>query len=182
MQGPNPCGWLLTRLPIKTTAAPSRQTAFDRRGAVARRAIALLEVCKGLLVLALGTGLLEAMHHNIQLDAEWLVRHAHLNPASHFPHIFIQATGNASNSRLLALAAGAALYAAVRLGEGYGLWRDRRWAEVLAAGSGAIYLPFELFALARHPGWGHAALLMVNLMVVAVMLGLLWRRRVRATS
>lgn len=168
---------------IDSTANPPHPTAFDRGSRQARRAIALLEAGKGLLVLALGTGLLAATHRDdVEAAAEWLVRHAHLNPASHFPHIFIQAAANTRDSHILALAGGAALYAVLRLVEGYGLWRDRAWAEVLAAGSGAIYLPFEVLALARHPDRGHAALLVVNLGVVAVMLASLWRRRTMRAS
>lgn len=141
-----------------------------------------MEGCKGLLVLALGTGLLATAHRNVEAVAEWLVARAHLNPASRFPHIFIEAAARTHDSRLTLLAAGAFLYAAVRLAEGYGLWRDRSWAEVLAAGSGAIYLPFEVLALVRHANWAEALLLLVNVAVVALMLWSLWRRRFNASG
>ncbi|RYY72055.1 MAG: DUF2127 domain-containing protein, partial [Comamonadaceae bacterium] len=75
---------------------------------------------------------------------------------------------------------GAAGYSLLRFVEAYGLYRERVWAEMLAAVSGAIYVPFEVMALWRAPTWLHGALLALNLGVVAIMLGALRRRRSRA--
>ena len=128
-------------------------------------------------MLLLGTGLLASTREDVQSVATWLVAHGHLNPASRFPHIFIEAAADTSRTDLLVLAAGAGLYAACRLVEGYGLWRARPWAEWLAAGSAAIYLPFELLALLRHANWAHAALLLLNLGLVVWMLWRLYQHR-----
>jgi uncharacterized membrane protein (DUF2068 family) len=142
------------------------------------RLVALFEACKGLLVLLAGTGLLSLLHRDIPAIAERLVTHAHLNPASRYPRIFLDAAAHVSDTRLLWLAAGAAAYAALRLVEAYGLWRNRAWAEVLAALSGGVYLPLELLEFARHPSALRAAILLANAVVVAVMVrALLLRRR-----
>ena len=61
------------------------------------------------------------------------------------------------------------LYALVRFIEAYGLWRARLWAEWLAAASGAIYVPFELYELSRGVSWIKLAALAANLAVVAFM-------------
>ena len=52
-----------------------------------------------------------------------------------------------------------------------------RVGEWLAAGSGAIYVPFEIAGLWHRPGALGAALLLLNLAVVALMLMALQRRR-----
>ena len=75
------------------------------------------------------------------------------------------------------LAIGATVYAAVRIAEGYGLWLDREWAEWLGAVSGLIYVPFELYALAKGVTPLKLATLGINLLVVAVLSDALWRRR-----
>jgi uncharacterized membrane protein (DUF2068 family) len=77
------------------------------------------------------------------------------------------------------LALGAALYAALRIAEAYGLWYDREWAEWLGAASGLIYVPFELYALAKGVTPLKLATLGVNLIVVAELSVALWRRRRR---
>ena len=63
----------------------------------------------------------------------------------------------------------AALYAAMRFTESWGLWHGRRWAAWLAALSTAIYLPFELEHLLHRPGAIAAAVLGVNLAVLGLM-------------
>lgn len=141
----------------------------------ALRAIALFEAAKGLLVLLAGFGLLSLVHHDAQQFAECLLVHAHLNPASRYPGIFVDLAKHLTESRLLLMAAGAAAYAVVRFIEAYGLWHSRRWAEWFAALSGGIYIPFEVFELYERATWINAGALVLNAAVVVVMLGSLFR-------
>jgi uncharacterized membrane protein (DUF2068 family) len=145
------------------------------------RLVALFEGLKGLVVLLAGTGLLGLVHRDAHALALSLVAHAHLNPAGRYPQIFLEAASHLHESRLLLLAAGALLYALLRFVEAFGLYRQRAWAELLAAVSGAVYLPFEAFAFARDPTALHAGLLLANAAVVAVMV-LAYRRRRRGIA
>jgi uncharacterized membrane protein (DUF2068 family) len=137
------------------------------------RWVAMLEAGKGLLVVVAGTALLRLVHHDAQQTAESLVRHLHLDPASEVPRVFVEAAGRLNTVRLRWLAIGAAAYATVRLLEAYGLWHGRRWARLFGALTGAIYVPFELVELTRHPTPLTLAALVVNVLVVLV----LWRGR-----
>lgn len=74
-----------------------------------------------------------------------MIQHLHLNPANHYPEIFIRAAGRLQDSRLVLLASGAFVYAAFRIVEAYGLWHERPWAEWLAIVSAGLYLPIEIF-------------------------------------
>lgn len=141
------------------------------------RAVAWLEAAKGTLVFLTATGLLSLLHRDLHSLAAKLVEHAHLNPASHYPQIFVDAASRIGDTRLLLLAAGAAAYSALRFVEAYGLFLGRAWAEVLAAASAAIYVPFETFGLATQPSILGAALLAVNLSVAGLMVRALYVRR-----
>ena len=141
--------------------------------------MAALEAAKGLVVLLTGFGLFALLHQDVQRLAEALVRHAHLNPASHVPRIFLAYAGKLDDTHLQQLAAAALAYASVRMVEAYGLWFDRAWGEGFAAASGAVYLPFELRELYHRPGWLSAGLLVLNLAVVVFMVYSL-RRRIAA--
>lgn len=134
------------------------------------RAVALIEATKGMLVILTGFGALSLIHRDVQQFAERLVGHLHLNPAKHFPQIFIEAASHLTDARLWTLAAFAAAYGLVRLIEAYGLWHGRRWAEWFAAASGAIYVPFELYELLHKTSWLALGTLAVNLLVVGLML------------
>jgi uncharacterized membrane protein (DUF2068 family) len=134
------------------------------------RAVALFEAAKGLIVLVAGFGLLSLVHRDAQRTAETIVRHLHLNPARHYPRVFIEAAGRVSSSRLWMLAAGAFAYSVVRFVEAYGLWRLRPWAEWFAIVSGGLYLPVEVYELIHRPTHVKAAVLFGNLAVVAYLL------------
>lgn len=161
----------------------SRIPPIDMGSSKAIRLVALFEAFKGLLVLLAATGLLSLVHSDLHALAAKLIEHTHLNPASKFPRIFLDAASHLQNSQLLLLAGGAAAYSAVRFVEAYGLYRERAWAEALAAGSGAIYVPLEVLELLRSATVHGFILLVLNLAVVAVMLrALLSRRRAKRSD
>ncbi len=139
------------------------------------RAVALFEAAKGALILLAGFGALSLVHHDTQRFAEQLVGHLHLNPAKHYPHIFIDTAAHLTAARLWVLATLAAAYALVRFVEAYGLWRGRRWAEWFAAISGGIYIPFELYELFQGVTWLSLGALVVNVFIVGLMVNALIR-------
>ncbi|MGC4077305.1 MAG: DUF2127 domain-containing protein [Rubrivivax sp.] len=151
---------------------PSPSTA--RR---AIRTIAAIEAAKGLVVLLAATGLLSLVHADLGALAARLVRYSHLNPASHYPQILIDAASHLQTPRLLWLAAGAIAYSLLRLVEAWGLYRERAWAEWLAAGGGAIYVPIELVEVLHKPTALGVGVMAANIAVVAVMVMALRARR-----
>lgn len=133
------------------------------------RAVAIFEAVKGFTVLLTGFGALTFIHHNIQQAAEQFVGQLHLNPAKHYPRIFLDAAADLTDSRLIAFALLAIVYAAVRIVEAFGLWHEKRWAEWIAAISGGIYIPFELYELSKDPSLLVFLIMMTNLLIVALM-------------
>jgi uncharacterized membrane protein (DUF2068 family) len=131
------------------------------------RIVAVFEALKGALVVGAGLGLLSLVHHDLQATAERLVRHSHLNPAHHYPRIFIEAAAHTNDSRLRTLAALAFLYAVVRFVEAYGLWRMRVWAEWFAIIAGSLFLPVEVYEMFRRATWMRGIVLLTNLFIVA---------------
>ncbi|MET0717527.1 MAG: DUF2127 domain-containing protein, partial [Pseudoxanthomonas sp.] len=69
------------------------------------------------------------------------------------------------------------LYAVWRLVEAWGLWRAKAWASWLGCVGTAAYLPLDLYALHHHHGWHTWAVLLINLLVVAVLARDLFKRR-----
>lgn len=128
--------------------------------------IAILEGTKGLLVLMAGFELLSLIHQNLHNAAAELVRNLHLNPAGHYPRIFLDLTDRVTNGELWLLAGGALLYALLRLAEAYGLWWQQLWAEWFGVVSSGIYLPVELYETIVAFNWAKGVILIVNLFVV----------------
>ena len=137
------------------------------------RLIAIFEAAKGSLVLLAGFGLLGLVHRDVGHYAEELVRHFHLNPASRFPRIFLEAAAKSNDTTLVLLACAAFAYATFRLAEAFGLWHQRRWAEWLGAVSGSVYIPIELYELMHGVSWPKVTLLVVNLACVVYLVAAL---------
>ena len=142
------------------------------------RAVAAFEAVKGAIVLIAGFGLARLIDTDLQQAAENLVDRLHLDPAKKFPRIFLDLAANASDAQLWGLAALAMTYAALRFAEAYGLWFERRWGEWIAAVSGGIYVPVELYELSHGFSAIKLAALVLNGFVVAYMVHLLRRRAV----
>jgi len=95
------------------------------RASIGLRAVAVFEGVKGGLVLVAGCGAASLVHRDLQAIAEEVVSHFHLNPASRYPRIFLDAAQSLTDARLWTFAALAFAYAAVRLAEAWGLWRQQ---------------------------------------------------------
>ena len=131
------------------------------------RTVALFEGAKGALVLLTGFGLLALIHKDVHLAAEQLVRHFHLNPARHYPRIFLDAAANITDKQLLFMALSALVYSIIRFAEAIGLWFRQQWAEWFGLLTGGMYLPIEIVAVMHRITWPKVTVLSVNTFVVA---------------
>lgn len=109
------------------------------------------------------------MHRDAWDVAESFLEWLHISPETHYAQVFLNLADQVTDGKVWAVAIGALAYSALRFVEAYGLWGARPWAEWLAMISGAIYLPFEVFELARKPDLVRLAILLVNLAVVLYM-------------
>jgi uncharacterized membrane protein (DUF2068 family) len=153
-------------------AIVSHAKAAERhRRRAALRAVASLELAKGLVVLLLGFGAVSLVHKDAWDAAEALLRFLHVNPDHHhYAQVFLNLADNVTDKKLWALAAGAAAYSVVRFVEAYGLWLERTWAEWFALISGALYVPFEAYEVVHRTTPIHVAVLLINLVIVFYML------------
>jgi uncharacterized membrane protein (DUF2068 family) len=148
----------------------------------ALHAIALFEGVKGLAAITASVGLLSLAHHDVRAMAYALIGHFHLDPDAHYPRILLNDATLLANANLRQAVLLAWAYAAIRLTEGYGLWKDRAWAEWLAAASGAVYLPLELSHMLARTTVINGMVLTGNMAVVAYMVVRLRRRRSQSAA
>lgn len=147
------------------------------------RTVALIEASKGVIVLIVGFGVLSFLGRDAEESAAHLVSRLHLNPAHHYPQVFIHAMAEMNNTRLWLIAGFAWVYTTMRAFESYGLWHGRRWAEWFAALSGGIYVPVEVYELFHRASWLKFGALVINLVIVGYMVWLLTEaRRLRAAA
>lgn len=141
------------------------------------RAVASLELTKGLIVLTGAFAIVFLVHKDPGDMADWCLTVLHISPDHHFAQIFLDWADTLTARKLWVVAATAAVYSCLRFAEGYGLWKARAWAEWIALISGTIYMPFEIFKIVKRQSLFHVGLLVVNLAVVLYMAYVLWETR-----
>jgi len=141
------------------------------------RAVALFEAFKGTLALLAAGGLFYLIPRDLRHVATELIGRLHLNAGKNYPDVFARIIEDTSNAQLWLIGGLVLVYAGVRFAEAYGLWLERRWAEWLAALSGGIYVPVELYELTRGVSWIKLGALVLNAAIVIYLCGVLWRTR-----
>ena len=146
----------------------------ERHAGVA--AIALMEAGKGVLAVLAAAGLAIAGPAPLRT----MVHDALLRVGADPDHGAMAGMVAQINPDAIHLTIGVLLaYAALRALEAWGLWHHRAWASWLGCISAAIYLPLDVYAIFRHPGWVSALVLAINIAVVAILAQDLRRRRQR---
>ena len=146
----------------------------------ALHAIAIFEAIKGLAAITAALGLVGLAHRDLRAMAYALIGHFHWDPDAHYPKILLDDATWLANANIRQAVMLAVAYAAIRFTESYGLWKDRAWAEWLAALSGGVYLPIEISHLLQHTTLVNGAGLTCNVAVVAFMVYRLRQRRLPA--
>lgn len=116
--------------------------------------------------------MLALLHRNLDEFAEQITEFLDVNPEGKLSKVFLNLADHTTGKTVWLLAIGALAYAAVRMTEAYGLWRQREWAQWFALLSGALYLPGELYSLLKHASQLKWAVVAANALVVLFMLSL----------
>ena len=138
--------------------------------------IAVFRLAKALVLVAVALGALQLLDHHVAarvragLDAlPFVARHPAVEEAA-------TKVTTASRKHLEIVAWVALGYAALFATEGVGLWRQRVWAEYLTIVATTSFIPFEVYALTRRFTPFRLGALVVNVAIVAYLVG----RRLRA--
>jgi len=138
--------------------------------------IALFEASKGLLAILAATGLEILGPLPLHEGISNLIRRFNLDPDhGALPSLLKMISPDAVHMA----AAGIFAYGLLHIVEAWGLWRAKAWASWLGCLSATIYLPFDIYAIVRHPGWASWSVLAINLLVIAVLARDLVRRKPR---
>ena len=133
------------------------------------KTIAVFEFSKGILVLIAGFGVLSLLNNKIQEKFEYFVSQFNYSPQGKITSSIYGAITNPRDSLLIIIASFAILYSSLRFAEGYGLWHQANWAKWIGLISSLIYLPYEIYDLAKHPGILPIIFIIINLIVIYIL-------------
>jgi uncharacterized membrane protein (DUF2068 family) len=140
------------------------------------RTVAFVEALKGAVALLGAYWFIHMIRRDVDFEeaAEHVLFRFHISPHHRLSQQFLHVADKVSNTSIAMVATIAIAYATLRFLEGYGLWKQRVWAEWLAIVSGCIYLPFEVYSLVRHPNELHWVILGINILVVLYIAWVRW--------
>ena len=134
------------------------------------RLIGGFKFASGLLLVGLGVGLFRGAGGDPGDEAEYLIAALKLDPDSRYIHALIARVADVTPGQLRALGVGTFLYALLYLVEGTGLWLRKHWAEYLTVVATGLFIPLEIYEVARRVTPIRIGLLMVNVAILVYLI------------
>lgn len=129
--------------------------------------IAVFKLFKSLSLLTLGIGALNLMHKDVAAQLERWIELFRVDPDNHYIHWVLEKLSILDARKLKELSVGTFFYSALYLTEGTGLAFRKRWAEYFTVVSTSLFIPLEVYELAKHVTLAKVILVLVNAGIVA---------------
>jgi len=139
--------------------------------------IAAYKLLQAALLVSVGVGALRLLHKDVADLLSNLADKLQWDSEGRLVHFLLEKASLLDDHMLRRISAFMFCYAAIGLLEGIGLLYEKVWAEYLTALITASFLPFEMMEIAHRVTWFRIGLLVVNLAVLAYLVGHLLRRR-----
>jgi uncharacterized membrane protein (DUF2068 family) len=128
--------------------------------------IGLFKLCKALLLIAVGVGAIKYLHKDLGSTALHWLQVLRFDPDNRFIHGILVRVFRVTPKQLKELSLGTFLYAAVFLTEGTGLLLRKHWAEYFTIISTGLFIPLEIYELARHFTVIKLVVAVINILIV----------------
>jgi uncharacterized membrane protein (DUF2068 family) len=128
--------------------------------------IGLFKLVKALLLIAVGIGSIKFLHKDLGSTVMHWIQVLRVDPDNRFIHGTLVRIFRVTPKQLKELSVGTFLYAGVFLTEGMGLLLRKHWAEYFTIISTGLFIPLEVYELARHFTMTKLAVTAINVLIV----------------
>src|SRR5271154_5015132 len=128
--------------------------------------IGLFKLLKALLLIAVGVGSIRYLHKDLSSSVMHWIQVLRVDPDNRFIHGVLLKIFRVTPKQLKELSVGTFLYAGVFLTEGIGLLLRKHWAEYFTIISTGLFIPLEVYELARHFTITKLAVAAINVLIV----------------
>jgi uncharacterized membrane protein (DUF2068 family) len=139
--------------------------------------IGIFKLTKSVFFFCVGIGALHLVHRDLSEEAMRLATALHFDPEWRITSLLLEKVDLIDAHKLRQIGVATFAYSALALVEGTGLMLQKVWAEFLTLSLTVMFLPWELYELAKRPTWIRLALLLINLAVLGYLLWLLERKK-----
>ncbi len=128
--------------------------------------IGLFKLMKALLLIAAGVGAIKLLHKDLSGTVLHWIQVLRVDPDNRFIHRVLVKIFRVTPKQLKELSIGTFLYAGVFLTEGIGLLLRKHWAEYFTIVSTGLFIPLEIYELAKHFTILKLAVTVINVLIV----------------
>jgi uncharacterized membrane protein (DUF2068 family) len=128
--------------------------------------IGLFKLLKALLLIAVGVGSIKYLHKDLAGTVMHWVQVLHVDADNRLVHRILVRIFRVTPKQLKELSVGTFLYAGVFLTEGVGLLLRKHWAEYFTIISTGLFIPLEIYELAKHFTIPKLVVTVVNVLIV----------------
>jgi uncharacterized membrane protein (DUF2068 family) len=137
----------------------------------------LFRLFKASLLIALGVGAIKLLHKDLAATVMHWVQVFHVDSDNRFIHKLLVKIFRVTPKQLKELSVGTFFYAGLFATEGIGLLLRKHWAEYMTILTTGVFIPLEIYELARHFTILKLAVAAINVLIVWYLVA-----RVRARS
>ncbi len=128
--------------------------------------IGLFKLFKAALLIAIGIGAVKFLHKDLSSSVLHWVQVLHLDSDNRYIHGVLVRIFRVTPKQLKELSVGTFVYAALFLTEGAGLLLRKHWAEYFTIITTSVFIPLEIYELARHFTMVKLAVTVINVLIV----------------
>jgi uncharacterized membrane protein (DUF2068 family) len=128
--------------------------------------IGLFKLLKAALLIAVGVGAIKLLHKDLAETVRHWVQVLGVDADNKYVHGILVRIFRVTPKQLRELSVGTFLYAGLFLTEGLGLLFQKHWAEYFTIVTTGLFIPLELYELARHFTITKLVVTVVNVLIV----------------
>jgi uncharacterized membrane protein (DUF2068 family) len=128
--------------------------------------IGVFKLFKALLLIVAGIGAIKLLHKDLASTAMHWVQVLRVDPENRYIHGVLVRIFRVTPKQLRELSVGTFIYAGLFLTEGFGLLLRKHWAEYFTIITTGLFIPLELYELARHFTVTKLVVTVVNVLIV----------------
>jgi len=128
--------------------------------------IGLFKLFKALLLIAVGIGAIKFLHKDLSSTVQHWVQVLRVDPDNRYVHGIIVRIFRVTPNQLRELSVGTFIYAGLFLTEGFGLLLRKHWAEYFTIITTGLFIPLEIYEVARHFTVTKLVVTVVNVLIV----------------
>ncbi len=149
-------------LPRKASKTHSSREPFS----VVLFLIGLFKLVKALLLIAVGIGAIRFLHKDLSSAVLHWAQVLRVDPDNRYMHRVLVSIFRVTPKQLRELSIGTFIYAGLFLTEGCGLLLRKHWAEYFTIITTGLFIPLEIYELARHFTTLKLAVAVINVLIV----------------